>query len=135
MRAGDALVPKRQRLVIWGAILVTQFFYVVLILSGLLPAAVSPVGTPYLVVVLAAVACVFGLAAQLLWLRAGGRDERVARASENRMPLPAVHIAVWALDEGIVVLALVLAVLGYGAATWVIFCAAGILLTLVHHPG
>ena len=128
-------MPGRLRLVIWAAILATQLFYVVLILSGLMPAAASPVGRPYLVMVFAALACAFALTAQLLWLRAGGRDERVARTRVNGTPLPAVHIAVWALDEGIGVLALTLAVLGYGAGIWGIFCAAGILLTLVHHPG
>jgi len=134
MRTPETLLPKRLRVVIWGTVLATQFFYVALILSGLLPGAVAPVGRPYLVPVFAVLACGFGVAAQILWLRSGGRDERVTRFPHNKAPLPAYHIAAWALDEGIGVLALGLAVFGYGAETWGLFCALGFVLTLVHHP-
>jgi hypothetical protein len=134
MQKPETLLPKRLRMVIWSTILATQLFYVALILSGLLPGAATPVGLPYLVPAFAVLACGFGVAAQILWLRSGGRDERVTRSPANKTPLPVYHIAVWALDEGIGVLALGLAVLGYGAGTWGLFCVAGILLTLVHHP-
>lgn len=134
MQKSETLLPKRLRVVIWGTILATQLLYVALILSGLLPGAATPVGRPYLVPAFAVLACGFGVAAQILWLRSGGRDERIARRPGNKAPPATYHIAVWALDEGIGVLALALAVLGYGAGIWGLFCAAGILLTLVHHP-
>lgn len=134
MQKPETLLPKRLRVVIWGTILATQFFYVALILSGLLPGAGAPVGRPYLVPAFALLACGFALAAQILWLRSGVREERVTRSSENQALPPVYHIAVWALDEGIGVLALGLAVLGYGAGTWGLFCAVGLMLTCVHHP-
>jgi len=136
MRNQQTLLSRPLRRVIWFTILAAQFFYVILILSGLLPAAAEPLARPYLVPVFAAFAAAFGFAAQMLWVRSGGAGERVARSQTGSAQAPAYyHIMVWALDEAVGVMALTLAVLGYGAGVWGSFAAAGIVLTLVHYPG
>lgn len=132
--------------ILWGAIFASQVLCAGLGASGLFHGP-PPEGVAFLPVLFTAVAVAAALLAHVLWLRtrgsgpgpAGGPGGGGASPSPGTGATggPAVFpmaLAAWALDEGISILGLVLAILGFPFSTWILFPAAGLTLALLHAP-
>jgi F0F1-type ATP synthase membrane subunit c/vacuolar-type H+-ATPase subunit K len=124
-------VARVRALLIWGSLLSAQVLFVVLLLSGIVPAGRSQPG--HLVTVLAVVALGAGIG-DPMWRRARAPLDRVMRQTPDPATLLPLYIVAWALDETIAIFGLVLGLLGFPPAVWGSFSTAGLILTLIHRP-
>lgn len=125
-------LERMRALILWISFLATQILFVVLLLSGIVPAGRAPpqdLATVFTVLALAA-----GIVAHLTWRRARSHVVRVVRKVPDPAALLPHYIVAWALDESIAIFGLVLGVLGFPPAVWSGLSAVAFFLTLMHRP-
>jgi hypothetical protein len=123
---------RRTNRVVWGGLLASQVVYVAIALA--VRVAEGPPELPVLPLLFGLVAAGTGAAAHLFWRRAHAGVETIVRERADPSRSFGGYVVAWALDEGIAVSGLVLALLGFARSAWMPFSAAAFALLLLHRP-
>lgn len=128
---------QRPAWILWLALLSAQLVYLGLAASGIGPRDPEfGSNLPVFLPALALVALGTAVVAQLFWRSSAEAPPRVLGAVPDGegTPVPTSQVVAWVLDESIAVYGLLLAFLGYPAASWTLFNACAFVLFLMHRP-
>ncbi|MAE93553.1 MAG: hypothetical protein CL910_02725 [Deltaproteobacteria bacterium] len=126
---------QQTSLIVWVALLLSQAVYVGISVFWAPESSTSPV-TPAFVSALFLVSVATGSGAHFFWRRSQAAQEEQPE-SENRGAPGSVfanQIIAWVLDESVAIYGVVLAFLGFEAATWGLFSVMALALMLLHRP-
>lgn len=129
----DRAQLRRTLRVFWVALLVSQLVYLALAASGIGRRA-EPLPIPILPVALGAVAATTAIAAHVFWRRGSGAGRVLPAAPPEPAQAFPSFILAWVLDESIAIYGLLLALLGFSAASWGLFLAGAVALMWIHRP-